>query len=296
MRQLLAELRRFTSRRLVRVVAIATVAIGIIWISGATFVGHSPTRAEMQNYQEQVKLETQQLQNPDGSITFFRPGIEEPRDTRVNLKKHLSPTITGVSYLLVFVAVILGASFVGAEFGAGSLTTQLLYEPRRWRVHLSKAVTVFGGTAALSLWLSSAIAVALTIGAHLHGVTAGADGAWWVTRIGQIFREAATVGFAGAMAYTVALMARRTTAAVIIFFAQFPALFLIDPHKGVLRWFSRYSPMRALMYLATAPKHDNLGQLFETIRTMGGAIVLALIWLAILTVISGLAFSRAEVR
>jgi hypothetical protein len=63
-------------------------------------------------------------------------------DSRIAVGKSLEGARPGTSVVMVFVGVVLGASFVGAEFHLGSLTSQLLYEPRRWRVHLSKAVRI----------------------------------------------------------------------------------------------------------------------------------------------------------
>ena len=47
-------------------------------------------------------------------------------------------TLLAGSYLLAFVAFVVGASFVGAEFGSGSMANWLTFEPRRMRVYASK--------------------------------------------------------------------------------------------------------------------------------------------------------------
>ena len=57
--------------------------------------------------------------------------------------------IAAISLLMVCAASVLGASFIGAEYGGSGLSTQLLYEPRRARTHLSKMTAVGVSCAAL---------------------------------------------------------------------------------------------------------------------------------------------------
>jgi hypothetical protein len=265
MTQLVAELRRFSARRLVRVTVIVTLVLIVLTIMGRALNGHAP---DFENYVS---------------------------DTRLNLQDSLRGGLDGTAIALVFVSFVLGASFVGAEFNVGLLTTQLLYEPRRWRVHLAKGAAVFLGVGAFALAMLALVALTTAFGAAVHGITDGATSAWWVTRIAQSFRLTGAVALAGTMAYTVALMARRTSAAVIIFLVQYPFLF-VNPNKGVFGFLSHYAPLRGLLIMATTPDPESLSRLFEPIRTIGAGVVLTLFWMVGLALLSGVIFERSEVR
>jgi ABC-2 type transport system permease protein len=56
---------------------------------------------------------------------------------------------TFAAYLLAFLAFVLGASTVGAEFTSGSMSTWLTFQPRRLRTAASKLVAVGLASAAL---------------------------------------------------------------------------------------------------------------------------------------------------
>jgi ABC-2 type transport system permease protein len=73
------------------------------------------------------------------------------------------------AYLYAFLALVLGASLVGAEYSAGSLSTWLTFEPRRIRVASSKLVATGMAGAALA-----AVGLALT-----------AAGTWVVTQVNR---------------------------------------------------------------------------------------------------------------
>ncbi|WP_347350079.1 ABC transporter permease subunit [Intrasporangium sp.] len=72
-------------------------------------------------------------------------------------------------FLYAFLAFVLGASFVGAEYTSGSLGTWLTFEPRRLRVGAGKLVAAGVGGAVIT-----AVGLALT-----------ALGAWLVSRVNQ---------------------------------------------------------------------------------------------------------------
>src|SRR5262249_34884616 len=63
----------------------------------------------------------------------------------------LEDAIEGTGVAMLFVAFVLGASFAGAEFNGSSLSTQLLFVPRRGRVHTSKAAAAAIGTGVVAV-------------------------------------------------------------------------------------------------------------------------------------------------
>jgi ABC-2 type transport system permease protein len=57
---------------------------------------------------------------------------------------------TGVATVLLGLALLIGATFAGADWSSGSMSNQLLFEPRRARVWLAKAAAVLIGTASVA--------------------------------------------------------------------------------------------------------------------------------------------------
>ena len=149
-------------------------------------------------------------------------------DTRMDVGKSLEHALEGTGVALLFAGVALGASFVGAEFNVGSLTTQLLFEPRRWRVHSAKAAAVAIGAALFAIAVMLLVAVSMYVGSAAHGVVQGVDGTFVAHRVGEALRIAAAVAAAATMAYCVTLVAKRSSAGIVAFFVQYPLLFLLD--------------------------------------------------------------------
>jgi len=66
----------------------------------------------------------------------------------VNLSQDLP---LGIALFTGVIAVLIGATMIGAEWSAGSVGTQLLFEPRRSTVWTAKAVAIGAATAVLGL-------------------------------------------------------------------------------------------------------------------------------------------------
>lgn len=72
--------------------------------------------------------------------------------------------------LILFLALGVGAWFVGAEYLSGSLGTQLTFTPRRSRVLWSKAVAAAAaGFALAAVWIASAVTVCVLVFVALRG-------------------------------------------------------------------------------------------------------------------------------
>jgi hypothetical protein len=288
MSQLGAELRRFFARRITRGGAIIAILLVLFSVTIASLQGHEghPTTG----------YSTEEIGQPDGQFTTREvPYTIEAKDTRVNVGNSLGNAIEGTGIGILFLAFVLGASFVGAEFSGGSLTTQLLFEPRRWRVHLGKAGAVALGAFAISLAVSFVLAVSMFAGSEFRGIVHGTDGAWAAQRAAQALRVAVAIGAGATMAYAVTLVMRRTSAGVIVFFLQYPLLFLIDPAKMPFGVISHYEPLRGLLMVISDPAHST-AVTERAIHTMAGAAVLTALWLVVIVAGSGRLFARSEVR
>jgi len=303
-RQLDAELRRFFARRMVRGLFLVSILIVVLAVTVGTAKGHPGSELSLNPATGQVTdLKTGRIvdrqagsyqtyggSDAQGNIVFGQ------EDTRTNIGKDLQNVLEGTGVALLFAAFAIGASFVGAEFNVGSLTTQLLFEPRRWRVHLAKAVAVGLGVTVFAFAVLLFLALAMYAGSELKGVVQGLDSTFIQHRALQALRISSIVGAGAMLAYGVTLVAKRSSAGMFAFFLQFVFLNLINPAKGPFRFVSHYAPVRGL--LAAIVKHttDNGGVQERAIHTTAGGVVLTLVWVAVIVLGSGALFARAEVR
>ena len=151
------------------------------------------------------------LQRPDTSVATINNDKPEPRRVAgVGLDGYL-PTVA-TFYLVV--ATIIGASFVGAEYKAGTLENLLLWEPRRIRVLSSKFVAGFVSTTALTALLLAVLSAGLVTLAGFRGTTVAIDGRFWIDLASTVGRGALVGGLLFVAAMAISVLARNTTAAV----------------------------------------------------------------------------------
>jgi hypothetical protein len=224
---LAVELRRFLARRLMRVMALVAVA-GILAAGVIVFVNSS---------KEPVPVDVHVQTNPDGSVDCFGNGVgaggplpegqtpEEFCAERIGgqVDKRFELTSTKEGWLalgaqLIIVAWLLGASFVGAEWHSGTMTTLLTWEPRRTRVFIAKLIAcialVYLGAVVLELLLTAA----LFPSALFRGTTAGADSAWLAESAGILGRVGLACGLGAALGFGLAAIGRNTAASLGIGF------------------------------------------------------------------------------
>jgi ABC-type transport system involved in multi-copper enzyme maturation permease subunit len=119
----------------------------------------------------------------------------------------------GTAFPLVVIGWLVGASFIGAEWNAGTVTTLLTWEPRRVRVVLTKATVAVVSVFALTLALQAVLTGCLALAASINGSTAGAQG--WLTDTGSVaVRVSALAALAGAIGFAFAAVGRNTAAAL----------------------------------------------------------------------------------
>jgi hypothetical protein len=305
-RQLDAELRRFFARRIVRGTFLLAVLLILLVVTIVTIRGHAgnefsldpatgkvtdPVTGRVVQTMPPGQSPYAQINGDDseGHLLFGRS------DTRMNVGRHLADAMQGVGVALLFAAFAVGASFVGAEYNVGSLTTQLMFEPRRWRVHLAKAFAVAIGVAVLTFAVVVFLALAMYAGSELKGVVGGLDSAFVVHRTGQALRITGAAAAGGVLAYAVTLVVRRSSAGMAFFFLQFVLIGLINPTQKPFGVISHYAPLRALVALIVHhPQAQDVDE--RVIHTLAGASVLTALWVAIIVAAAGAWFARSEVR
>ncbi len=126
----------------------------------------------------------------------------------------LPDVFLGTALILVIVGWVLGASFIGAEWHAGTVTTLLTWEPRRGRVIAAKIVAALTSVFALSMVMQAVLAGMLAFDAAVRGSTAGADGAWLAETLGVAFRAALLATFGAGVGFGLAAVGKNTAAAL----------------------------------------------------------------------------------
>jgi ABC-type transport system involved in multi-copper enzyme maturation permease subunit len=176
------EMARFLARRLVRVILLLAVA-GIVLAA---------------------------------VIVFFQSSPSEP--DRFELES-LPEVFMGTGVPIILMAWLFGASFVGAEWQRGTMTTALTWEPRRIRLFVAKLVATVVTTLILAVVLQTLLGLALTPAAALRGSTAGIGGSWSAEAVGAVLRGATVAAVGAAIAFSIAMAGRNTGAALGIGFA-----------------------------------------------------------------------------
>jgi ABC-2 type transport system permease protein len=300
------EFRRFLARRVVRFM-VGLVVLGILVGGSILFVRSHPldparrrgliARAEA-NRQEQIQacasgrfgIPDDQIP-PGETLQQFCGDIIGPlqiQDPGFNLT-HLHDVYLGTNPLLIALLVVLAASFIGAEWHAGTMTTLLTWEPRRVRVFgakvLAAAALSFVGIVALQAFLGAVLAPS----AIFRGTTDGANAAWFRSVAGLVLRAAAVGAVGAAIASALATIGRNTAAALGVAFGY---IAVIEPILHAVR--PKWQPWFLYDNAATFVLGNRSGFPAINRSTAGAGLVLAAYAAALLLVAGGM-FARRDV-
>jgi hypothetical protein len=295
------ELRRFFSRRLVHGAFAFGIAISVLVLVILTV--RSDFRTDTMGRTTQCPAPTAAPGAPatapatiaptDPGASCVTSNVSQRRDHRLKIGSNFSGTVQGTGVAMVFVAFVIGASFIGADMAAGSLGNQLVFEPRRTRVVVAKAVAVGIATASLAVVLLLWIGLLQYVGSEMRGVVAGLDGSWFAARAGDIVRVAAAVGLAAATSYAITVVTRRTVAAVAgLLVVGWVSAIIGNLHAW--HWVGKFNPATAFVIVAVDPRLA-VADRSRTLTT-GGAAVSACVWTVGLCVLGIFVFGRREVR
>lgn len=230
-----AELHRFASRRLFRLIGalviaviVASAVIAFVQSSKDPQAGVEAARRDVaacERDRERFAAETR------GEV-FECPSVAElanAYDKRFDYAETMPDSSRAVAVALFILSFVIAASFMGAEWGTGSMTTLLTWEPRRGRVLAAKTIAAVVALALSVAVLLAFLAVAFLPVAALRGITGGVD---WLTMSGIWLRAAALAAFASATACGIATITRNTAGAIGIAFAYG---IILDNLLGVIR-------------------------------------------------------------
>jgi ABC-2 type transport system permease protein len=307
------ELRRFTLRRAVRWLVGLSLLLALV-INGVQLARSSegttyqraqlptlPTDCRTGEHDGLPVIDQSCLEQGNGVLV--EPGsvngkpadvyFASPADHRVRAGRTFEDTIAGMGIALALLGVLIGSSFLAAEFGASGFGTQLLFEPRRWRLYGAKVAAVAIGCGVVAVLLVAWTGLGQLVASALRGSTAGVDAGWLLDRAGNTSRTVAACALAAVCALAVGALARRTVVAVGIFFGVVIATgFLINTSWG--RPIAKLSPMNGIFAVASGDfsNPDTWGGL----HTIAGALLVAGAWALGLSVVAGWWLSRAEIR
>ncbi len=237
MRLLSVELSRFRSRRAIVLLALAALLVAVALVGATAWNTRPLTAVDRSDASAQADLEGQRsdLQLEVAACRVDPHDYLGPQSTAEDCASMLVPTAEnyyprkpldfgtalrqeGLSLALIVAGlmVIAGATFGGADWSSGSLTNQLVFEPRRARLWLAKAAAVALGSGLVTLvalgtyWLGlGVVAQARDLGVPSSDVT---DAVWHVLR-GVALGTGAGVG-----AFALTMVFRHTVATLALLF------------------------------------------------------------------------------
>jgi ABC-2 type transport system permease protein len=324
MRLLRVELSRLVSRRAV-VLIILGAALLTALVAGSTIWETRPVsatdlaqaRAQVQEVLSQPDFQRDLQTCRDSPEDFFGPGADES-DCEVNLvprpENYLNRSAldldeqqrgAGVAVVVLVAAlmIIVGTTFAGADWATGSMSNQLLFEPRRLRVWGAKAVTVFVTCGVVAAVLLAGFWVALALVAQARDIgtaTTVRDQIGWTALRGVVL--AACGGLGG---YALTMLLRHTVGTLALLFAYAAggeALLTLVPLDGSSRFSPTYNVFAWLrdgvrvydQSVACRPGQGPSCDQRLSIGLLDGATYLGVL-LVVTLVVSALVFRRRDV-
>lgn len=230
-RLLSTEFRRFAMRQLVLVLVVAAIGGVVIGALTAAVRSHPPTASEIASAERMAEQDrraceddpaTQQMLPAHTTAEEFCRQEIDSRNYYESSELELADLpewLTAVSFLLLVGGLVLGASFVGADWHAGSMATLLTWEPRRIWVLVAKAIVCMVSVFVLALVLEILLALALSAVTAIWGITSPLPAGWFGSVAGTILRAAFAASLGSGIGSAIAMIGRNTAAALGILFA-----------------------------------------------------------------------------
>ncbi len=224
----------------------------------------------------------------------YRFGVREIRQANDGFIGILP--VVATFYLVI--AVLIGASFVGGEYRAGTLENLLLWEPRRLRVLWTKFAAGFLSSAALTAALLAWLTVLLYLVATQRGDTSAVDGRFWIDIGSTIGRGALVGGLFFVAAMSVSIIARNTAAAVGLILGWFAiSNIVIELAAKWLRQWELFNNATAFIREADAVRNERIQGFWQTVYAHGyvEAGLVTVMWVAALALPATLVFIRRDI-
>lgn len=241
MRLLRVELTRLRWRRAVLLLVVAAVAIPAFILGAVAWETRPVTPADVAAAEETAAREQDQpyiqdeldrcLEDPESYLgpaaaadpqaacdDAVLPRAEwflyrQPLD----VEQQLQDTGSAVPVLLFVLLLLVGATFVGADWTSGSMSNQLLFEPRRTRVWAAKAGALAALAAAVAAGVQGAFWFGMTTLARVRDLPVPDE--VWDRLPGLVGRGTLLVVAATLLGYSLTMLFRSTVATLGIVFA-----------------------------------------------------------------------------
>ena len=199
--------------------------------------------------------------------------------------------------------IIVGTTYAGADWATGSMSNQLLFEPRRLRVWGTKALAAFIGCGVVATLLLAGFWISLSLVAQARGITTGPfvrDQIVWMS-----LRGVALAACGGLGGYALTMLLRHTVGTLALLFAYAAggeALLSLVPLDGSSRFSPTYNVFAWVrdgvrVYDQSVVCRPSQGPFCDqrlTITLVDGAVYLSVLLLVTL-VVSALVFRRRDV-
>ena len=257
MRLLLVELTRFRSRRAIVLLLVAgalltsLVAFTTVWdtrpvsaADRAAAEAMAQKEADSPFYKREAarcERNPEQAFGPGATAEDCAQMLPKPewflQREALSLAEQKNNSGVAIIVLLTGLMVVIGTTFAGADWASGSVSNQLLFEPRRGRVWLAKAGAVLLGSLTAAAVVLTAFWVTLYLVAESRGIPTGAT-------VQEAIRASAgrgilLTGAAALGAYTLTMLLRHTVGTLAVLFAYAVGgeiLLATLPFSGVGRW------------------------------------------------------------
>lgn len=324
MRLLRVEVSRFFSRRAVVLLVLgAALLTGLL--AGSRIWDTRPVSAtDLAEARAQV---AEQLAQPgfqrelrtcrDDPATFFGPGataadcdanlVPTPANylnrATLDLAEERRGNGTALVVLVAALMVIVGTTYAGGDWHTGSISNQLLFEPRRTRVWATKAAVALVGCGVVAALLLAAFWTALALVARARGIPTEPEA---VTQIlWESGRGVALAAAGGLGGFALTMLLRHTVGTLALLFAYAAggeALLALLPVDGSARFSPTYNVFAWIrdgvrvydQSLACTPSQGPTCDQRLTITLLDGATYLGVLLLVTL-VVSALLFRRRDV-
>jgi hypothetical protein len=146
------------------------------------------------------------------------------QDRRYVMAGSARDDLVGAVVSVSVVAFVVGASFAGAEWAAGTMAALLFWEPRRLRVLLAKIAALGSAAYATGVALGLLQLGASFVKAEFRGTFAGLPDGFYGDLLVDLARAPLLAVFTALLAFGIASLTRVTTAALAVAFGYFAIL------------------------------------------------------------------------
>jgi ABC-2 type transport system permease protein len=305
MRLFVAELLRFWTRRLVLISVPILIVISAAIAVPTALLAYPVSASEQAQAQRDFDREhaswAQECPQQDASkCDISEPVLEDYLRTPTSLKDALGWNSSLKQTLINLLCLLIGTSFVAAEFRAGTMSTWLTFNSNRNLVYLTKLGAAVVSTAVITALSAATTVASLAITAVIGTVPLDLPGIWpligW-TAVGGALFAAVAVGIGMITRHTVAGLGIGIVISFLEGIASLVLMFL--PGMG---WLAKYLPGTQLGALfangsqVTVMTDLDAGSLEMVPISAGEAALYWLVLASVITAVGMVTFDRREVR